>query len=95
MDKSAIILKTKTNKTNAASTDKDSGERKIKTFLNTFYEIFPDFNEKETKRILIEDIFNEEVIKFLKAIIILFLDIDVLNKGLNTEVNQKYPYPIN
>ena len=87
MDKFAIILKTKTDEINAASTDEDSSGRKIKTFLNTFYEMFPDFDEKEAKRILAKDIPNKEVIEFLKAIIILFLDINVLGESLNTKAD--------
>ena len=49
--------------------------------------MFPDFDEKKVKRILIKDILNEEVIEFLKAIIILFLDVNVLGKGLNTKAD--------
>ena len=87
IDKFAIILKTKINETNAASTNKDSGGRKIKTFFNTFYEIFPDFNEKKTKRILAKDIPDKEIIEFLKAIVVFFPDINVLGKGLNAEAD--------
>ena len=87
INKSAIILKTKIDEINAANTNEDSGGRKIKIFLNIFYEIFPDFDEKEIKRILIKNIFNKEIIKFLKVIIILFLNINVLNKNLNIEIN--------
>jgi len=87
INKSAIILKTKINEINIANINEDFSGRKIKTFLNTFYKIFPDFDEKETKRILVKDISNEKVIKFLKAIIVFFLDINILSKGLNAEAN--------
>jgi len=87
INKSAIILKTKINEINAANISKDSGERKIKTFFNTFYKIFFNFDEKEIKRILIKDILDKEIIEFLKVIIILFLNINVLNKDLNIKVN--------
>ena len=92
INKSAIILKTKINEINIININKDFDERKIKTFFNIFYKIFPDFDEKEIKRILVKDIFNKEIIKFLKAIIIFFLNINVLNKDLNIKVNQKYFY---
>ena len=82
INKSAIILKTKTNEINAANINKDFNGKKIKIFLNIFYKIFSDFDEKKTKRILVKDIFNKEIIKFLKAIIIFFL-----NKDLNAEAN--------
>ena len=62
-------------------------EKKIKTFFNTFYKIFFNFNEKEIKKILIKNIFNKEIIKFLKVIIIFFLNINVLNKSLNIKTN--------
>ena len=87
IDKFAIILKTKINEINAININKDFGGRKIKTFFNTFYEIFLDFDEKKIKRILVKDIFNKEIIEFLKAIIILFLDINVLSKSLNAKVD--------
>jgi len=80
INKSAIILKTKINEINIINTSENSDERKIKTFLNIFYKIFFDFDEKKTKKILIKKIFNKKVIKFLKALIILFLYINVLNK---------------
>jgi len=82
-----IILKTKINEINIISINKDFSEKKIKTFFNTFYKIFPDFNEKETKRILVKDILNKEIIEFLKIIIIFFLDINVLSKSLNIKAN--------
>ena len=82
-----IILKTKINEINIININKNSNERKIKTFFNIFYKIFSDFNKKEIKRILIKNIFNKEIIKFLIVIIILFLNINVLNKNLNIEVN--------
>ena len=72
---------------NITNISEDSNGRKIKTFLNTFYKIFSDFDEKKIKKILIKNIFNKEIIEFLKAIIILFLNMDVLNKNLNIEVN--------
>jgi len=87
INKSVIILKTKINEINTVNTSKDFNRRKIKTFLNIFYEIFPDFNEKKIKRILIKDILNEKIIEFLKIIVIFFLNISVLSKGLNTKVN--------
>jgi len=65
----------------------DSNKRKIKTFFNTFYKIFLDFDEKEIKRILIKNIFNKKVIKFLKVIIVFFLNINILSKGLNIKAN--------
>ena len=77
----------KINKINIVNTNEDFNRKKIKTFFNTFYKKFFDFNEKKTKKILIENIFNKEIIKFLKVIIILFLNINVLNKSLNTKVN--------
>ena len=92
IDKFAIIPKTKTNETNATGIDKDSSGRKIKTFFNIFYEMFPDFDEKETKRILVEDIPDEEVMEFLKAMAVFFPDVDVLGEGLNAEADQKCPY---
>jgi len=87
INKSAIILKTRINEINIININKDSNGRKIKTFFNIFYKIFSDFNKKEIKRILIKNIFNKEIIKFLKVIIILFLNINVLNKNLNIKVN--------
>ena len=67
--------------------NKDSNKRKIKTFFNTFYKIFFNFDEKKTKKILIKNIFNKKIIKILKAIIILFLNINILNKNLNIKIN--------
>jgi len=67
--------------------DKDFNRKKIKIFLNIFYKIFPDFNEKKIKRILTKNIFNKKIIKFLKLIIIFFLNINVLNKNLNIKTN--------
>ena len=87
INKSAIILKTKINEINIINTSENSDERKIKTFLNIFYKIFPDFNEKETKRILAKDIPDKEIIEFLKAIVVFFPDINVLGKGLNAEAD--------
>ena len=87
INKSAIILKIKTNKINIINTNKDFNRKKIKTFFNIFYKIFLDFNEKKTKKILIKDIFNKKIIKFLKAIIIFFLNINILNKNLNIKAN--------
>ena len=87
INKSAIILKIKINKINIINTNKDFNEKKIKTFFNIFYKIFFDFNEKKIKKILIKDIFNKKIIKFLKVIIILFLNINVLNKNLNIKTN--------
>ena len=49
--------------------------------------MFFDFDEKEAKRILIEDIPNKEVMEFLNAIIVFFLDVDVLGKGLDAEAD--------
>ena len=72
INKSAIILKTRINEINIISTGENSGGKKIKIFLNIFYKIFPDFDEKKTKRILIKDILNKKIIKFLKTIIIFF-----------------------
>ena len=77
----------KINEINAININKDFSGKKIKTFFNTFYKIFPDFNEKKTKRILIKNILNKKIIKFLKVIIIFFLNINVLNKGLNIEAD--------
>ena len=93
MDKFAIIPKTKIDEINAVGIDEDSSGRKIKTFLNIFYKMFPDFDEKETKRILVEDIPNEKVMEFLKAIVVFFPDVDVLGEGLNAKADQKCPYP--
>ena len=87
INKSAIILKTKINKTNIININKDFNERKIKIFFNIFYKIFFNFNEKKIKRILIKNILNKEIIKFLKVIIIFFLDINVLSKSLNIKAN--------
>ena len=87
INKFAIILKTRINEINIINTNKDFNGKKIKTFFNTFYKIFFDFDEKEIKKILIKDIFNEKIIKFLKALIIFFLNINVLNKSLNIEAN--------
>ena len=72
INKFAIILKTKINKINIINTNKDFNEKKIKTFFNIFYKIFLDFNKKKTKKILIKNISNKEIIKFLKIIIIFF-----------------------
>jgi len=66
---------------------KNSGGRKIKTFFNIFYKIFPDFDEKKIKRILVKNIPNKEIIKFLKVIIIFFPNINILNKSLNIKTN--------
>ena len=68
-------------------TDNNSDEKKIKTFFYIFYKIFFDFNKKKAKKILIKDISNKKVIKFLNIIVILFLNINILNKGLNIKVN--------
>ena len=87
INKSAIILKTKINEINTVNTNEDFDERKIKNFFNTFYKIFFDFDKKKIKKILIKDIFNKKIIKFLKVIIILFLNINVLNKSLNIKIN--------
>ena len=62
----------KINKINAININKDFSEKKNKIFFNTFYEIFFDFDKKEIKRILIKDILNKKIIKFLKTIIIFF-----------------------
>ena len=95
IDELIIILKLKTNKTSIININDNSDEKKIKTFFYTFYEIFPDFDEKEVEKILVKDIFNKKVIEFLNAIIIFFPNINVLNKGLNTKADQKCPYFIN
>ena len=95
INKSAIILKTRINEINIININKDFNERKIKTFFNTFYKIFFDFDEKEIKKILIKDILNKKIIKFLKIIIIFFLNINILNKDLNIKINSKYFYFIN
>ena len=87
INKSAIILKTKINKINIININEDSNEKKVKTFLNIFYKIFLDFDEKKIKKILIKNILNKEIIKFLKTIIIFFLNINVLSKGLNAEAD--------
>jgi len=87
INKSAIILKIRINEINTISINEDFSGKKIKIFFNTFYKIFPDFDEKKTKRILAKDIPNKEIIEFLKAIIIFFLNINVLGKGLNAKVN--------
>ena len=71
----------------AVNTNNNSDGKKIKTFFYTFYEMFFNFDKKEIKRILVEDIFNKEIIEFLNAIIILFLNINVLNKNLNIKAN--------
>ena len=92
INKSAIILKTKINEINITNINKNFNRKKIKIFFNIFYKIFLDFNEKKNKRILIKNIFNKKIIKFLKVIIILFLNINVLNKSLNIKINQKYFY---
>jgi len=95
INKSAIIFKLKTNEINIININKDSNKRKIKIFLNIFYEIFLDFDEKKTKKILAENIFDKKVIKFLKAIIIFFLNMDILGERLNIKANPKYLYFIN
>ena len=90
-----IILKLRINKINVINTNKNSNKRKIKTFFYIFYKIFSNFNEKKAKKILAENILNKKVIKFLKIIIILFLDINVLSKSLNTKAKLKYSYFMN
>ena len=80
INKSAIILKTKINEINIVNINEDFNKRKIKTFFNTFYKIFLDFNEKKTKKILIKNIFNKEIIIF-------FLNINILNENLNIKTN--------
>ena len=90
-----IIFKLKINETNIISTDDNSNGKKIKTFFYIFYKMFLNFDEKEAKKILVKDIPNKEVIEFLNAIIIFFLNINVLNKSLNTKANQKYLYLTN
>ena len=87
INKSAIILKTKINEINIININKDFNKKKIKTFFNIFYKIFFNFDEKKIKKILIKDIFNKKIIKFLKAIIIFFLNINVLNKNLNIKID--------
>jgi len=87
INKSAIILKTKINEINITNINEDFDGKKLKIFFNTFYKIFSDFDEKKAKNILIKDILNKEIIKFLKAIIIFFPDINVLNESLNTKIN--------
>ena len=82
-----IIFKLKTNKTNIININENFDKRKIKTFLYIFYKIFFNFNKKKAKKILVKDIFNEKVIEFLNAIIVLFLNINVLSKSLNTKAN--------
>ena len=67
--------------------NKNFNKRKIKTFFYIFYKIFFNFNEKKVKRILIKNIFNKKIIKFLKTIIIFFLNINIFNKSLNIKVN--------
>jgi len=49
--------------------------------------MFFDFDKKKAKKILIKDIFNKKIIEFLKIIIILFLDMNILSKNLNTKAN--------
>ena len=87
INKSAIILKTKINEINITNINEDFDGKKLKIFFNTFYKIFFDFDKKKIKKILIENIFNKKIIKILKVIIILFLNINVLNKDLNIKVN--------
>ena len=87
INKSAIILKTKINEINIININKNFNKRKIKTFFNIFYKIFFDFNEKKIKKILIKNIFNKKIIKFLKVIIIFFLNINILNENLNIKTN--------
>ena len=87
INKSAIILKTRINEINIININKNFDRKKIKTFFNIFYKIFFDFNEKKIKKILIKDILNKKIIKFLKIIIIFFLNINVLSKSLNIKTN--------
>ena len=87
INKFAIILKTKINEINIININEDFNKRKIKTFFNIFHKIFFNFDKKEIKRILIENILNKEIIKFLKVIIIFFLNINILSENLNIKVN--------
>jgi len=64
-------------------------------FFNIFYKIFLDFNKEKIKKILIKNIFNKKIRKFLKIIIIFFLNINILKEGLNAKIKPKYFYPIN
>jgi len=86
-NKSIVIFKLKINKINIINMNEDSNKRKIKIFFNIFYKIFLDFDKKEIKRILIKDILNKKIIKFLKAIIIFFLNINILSKNLNIKTD--------